>query len=268
MQASSATSKPRRLGSVAQSPLRSSLLLRWLLLGSVCACGAEAPLATDLDSPEDEAAEAPSQPEPSDVAANDVSPALEATLEREALAPGYVAAAYPSGPYGYGIGAVVPNLQFLGWPSPVDAGYDQARVEGLDFARFYDPDGEKGIELLFINASAVWCGVCQQEFRDLREAAWYDQVRPRGVEMLGVLFEDADSLPARYSDLETWARAFEVRFPLVLDPGFKMGAFFDRSATPMNMVVDARTMTVLISMTGYNPELYDWIERELVARGR
>jgi hypothetical protein len=110
--------------------------------------------------------------------------------------------------------------------------------------------------------------VCQAEYRDIAEQQIYTQLKARGVEMLGVLFEDRSALPARYSDLKTWAEAFQVEFPFVLDPGFKMGSFFDRSATPMNMIVDARTMKVLGVWTGYTVEMYDVIDTELRARGR
>lgn len=238
-----------------------------LVLANLLGCGADAPLATEAF--QDEQSHGPArQADAEDGERPQFGPELEAALEREELAPGYVDAPYPEGPYGFVRGSVIPNLEFLGWAAPSAVDYDLNRIELLELGRFYDPEGEKGIEFLLVNASAVWCTVCQAEFLDLRELELYDQLRPRGVEMLGVLFEDRDALPARYADLQEWARVFEVAFPFVLDPGFKMGAFFDRSATPMNMVVDTRTMELVFSMTGYNPELYDWIDRQLEARGR
>jgi hypothetical protein len=252
---------------VVRSVLASTLAIGGCL-AAFTSCGAEAPLATETSKaaagPEQSEAEAKSD----DQAEPELPSDLAVTLERERLAPGYVDASYPNGPYGFVQGSVVPNMDFLGWASPSDTGYDLERIESIHLGQFYDPDGDKGIELLMVNASAVWCTVCQAEFLDLREAGVYAELKPRGLEVLGVLFEDSDALPARYSDMQTWARVFEVAFPFVIDPGFKMGAFFDRSATPMNMVIDARTMELLISMTGYNPELYEWIERELTARGR
>src|SRR6185436_17665700 len=68
------------------------------------------------------------------------------------------AVAYPEGPYGTDSGAIAPNLTFLGWKNPTAANYDSNSFEHVSFADFYDPDGSKGIKLLLINASAVWCG--------------------------------------------------------------------------------------------------------------
>jgi hypothetical protein len=160
------------------------------------------------------------------------------------------------------------TFDFLGWSSPTATNFDLAQLSTIDFATFYDPDGQKGIELLMISAVAVWCSVCQAEYLEFRDSGLYATYRPRGLEMLGVLFEDADAAPATYTDLQNWTRVFEVDFPFVIDPALKTGVFFDRSATPMNMVVDAKTMQVLISITGYNPEIFTLIDRELTARGR
>jgi hypothetical protein len=53
--------------------------------------------------------------------------------------------------------------------------------------------------------------------------------------------------------------AFQVPFPLVIDPGFKTGAYFETDATPMNMLIDTRTMQILDITMGYDtaqPDVY------------
>jgi hypothetical protein len=242
-------------------------------------CAAEAPLAGETtseneleeavgNSPEGDSPTAADRPHDGSLGSAELDPTLQAAIEREALAPGYAPKAYPEAPYGYAEGSTVPNFDFLGWSEPATVNFDINQLENIDLAHFYDPDGSKGVELLMVSAVAVWCSVCQVEYAELRDNATYETYQSRGLEMLGVLFEDADAGPARYSDLVTWSRVFEVNFPFVIDPGFKIGAFFDRSATPMNMVVDAKTMEIIVSMTGYNPEIYGLIDRELAARGR
>lgn len=183
-------------------------------------------------------------------------------------APGYVPFAYPEAPYGTTRGSVIANLEFLGWWSPAVANYDSATTETVRLAEFYDPTGEQGIELVMISAVAVWCGVCRVEYAELRSRRIYEQFRPRGLEMLGILFEDNDANPARYVDLVNWTRTYQVDFPFVIDSGFKSGVYFDRSATPMNMLLDAKTMRILSVVTGYNPEIYDVIDQILTQRGR
>jgi hypothetical protein len=164
-------------------------------------------------------------------------------------------AAYPPGPYGTGRGATIQNLSFLGWKQPNAAGYDPSQVEMVRLSDFYDPDGQNGLKLLAINASAVWCSVCRAEYQDMKDTKVYQTLHPQGLEILGTLFQDNAYYPAQPSDLKTWGAvaSHAVTFPLVLDPGFKMGAYFDSDATPLNLLIDVRTMTIVSVTMGYSP---------------
>ena len=163
-------------------------------------------------------------------------------------------AAYPAGPYGTGRGATIANLAFAGWKHPDLANYETAAFETVRLSDFYDPDGHSDVKLLAINASAVWCSVCRAEYQDMNATHVYDTVRPKGVEILGVLFEDIGHYPAQPQDLHNWGQVanHNVKFPLVLDPGFKVGAYFDSDATPLNMLIDVRTMTIVSVTMGYS----------------
>lgn len=169
---------------------------------------------------------------------------------------------YPSGPYGRGEGAVIENLSFLGWRDPAGANYDVNRLEVVRLSDFYNPDGSAdGVRLLVLNASAVWCSVCRVEYQHLNTRGTYAQYRPKGVEILGVIFEDNEYAPAKPSDLRFWGgpEGFEVTFPLVLDPGFKTGIYFSSDATPLNLLIDATTMRIVDVLMGYdasNPDTY------------
>lgn len=180
---------------------------------------------------------------------------------------------YPVGPYGMEVGSVIANLSFLGWRDPIASGYDATALERVSFSDFYDPDGQKGLEVIVVNASAVWCTVCQTELADMKSANVYGRFKPAGVEIIGTLFEDAVGDPARPADLTFWGNSSRraIAFPLVLDPGLKMGAYFTSDATPLNLVIDARTMRILHSFMGYDrsPEtgLFSVVEAELVRRG-
>ena len=69
--------------------------------------------------------------------------------------------------------------------------------------------------------------------------------------------------PAQPQDLKNWgvASAHAVKFPLVLDPGFKVGAYFDSDATPLNMLIDVRTMTIVqITMGISDPTSAYWTQ--------
>jgi hypothetical protein len=196
-------------------------------------------------------------------------------VDVEPASPGVTATqqpVYPAGPYGSAVGATIANLSFLGWRDPAAAGYDRANFETVRLSDFYNPSGEQsGPRVLVLNASAVWCSVCRAEYTHLLRDQVYASYRPMGVEILGVLFEDNDGLPARPQDLELWggASGFQVTFPLVLDPGFKSGVYFDSDATPMNMIIDTQTMKILRIDMGFDartPQAYwadiaDWLAK-------
>lgn len=161
--------------------------------------------------------------------------------------------AYPDPPYGTKQGAVIANQEWLGWHDPGQTGYDTSAFEKISLADYYDPSGARGIGHIVLTSTAVWCSVCRAEYQDLANGQvqkWND----RGVVFIGALFEDNDGNPAGPDELRTWAQTFDVAFPFVLDPGFKLGAFFSREATPMTMIIDASTMEIVWQTEGWAPE--------------
>ena len=175
-------------------------------------------------------------------------------------------ASYPAGPYGAVRGATIANLSFLGWKHPDAVAYDPTLFENVRLSDFYDPDGHTGVKLLAVNASAVWCSVCRSEYVDMKNNGTYAAYRAKGVEMLGTLFEDNAYYPAQPSDLHNWGSVSNhaVTFPLVLDPSFKMGAYFDSDATPLNMLIDVRTMTIVSITMGYSSTYWtDTVQQQL-----
>jgi len=170
--------------------------------------------------------------------------------------------AYPAGPYGTTRGATIENLSFSGWRHPDAAGYDPAKFEIVRLSDFYDPDGRTGVKILAINASAVWCSVCRSEYENMHTNDIYGTLRPKGLEILGTLFEDNAFYPAQPKDLKNWGALARhaVQFPLGLDPGFKLGAYFASDATPLNMLVDVRTMTIVQVTMGISPTYWAQVQ--------
>lgn len=179
--------------------------------------------------------------------------------------PDYRRQDYPAGPYGVGVGATLEDFAFLGWRDPVAANYDIERMETVRLSEFYNPDGRSGVKLIWINASAVWCTVCRAEMRDIKSQDINGTMGPRGLQLLETLFEDNDSLPATPLDLQKWGQVVDhsIDFPLVLDPGFKLGAFFTSDATPLNMLVDARTMRIVDATMGYSADYWQRVDEHL-----
>jgi hypothetical protein len=180
-------------------------------------------------------------------------------------APTYQKQDYPAGPYGTGVHATLENFAFLGWHDPVAANYDASKLEQVSLSEYYNPDGRSDVKLIWINASAVWCSVCRAEMTDIKNNGVHASFGPRGVQMIVTLFEDNKSGPAKPSDLHNWGSLpdHSIDFPLLLDPGFKLGEFFTSDATPLNMLVDAKTMKVIDATMGYSADYWQRVDRLL-----
>jgi hypothetical protein len=234
-----------------QTPLRARVA--WLAAAAVffSACSS-APLGEDADPGADSAGTgsgaASSGPDAGDAGSVD-----------------YQKRDYPPGPYGTGINTTLEDFAFLGWHDPVAANYDQTKLEQVRLSDYYDPTGSKGLKLIWINASAVWCSVCRAEMQDIRVNGVNAAFAAKGVQLIGTLFEDNKSGPARPIDLHNWGiePSHSIDFPLLLDPGFKLGAFFTSDATPLNMLVDARTMRVIDATMGYSTDYWQGVDQLL-----
>ncbi len=174
---------------------------------------------------------------------------------------------YPGGPYGTERGDTVENLAFTGWRNPVAADHAPAALETIAFADFHQPDDPSGPELLLLNTTAVWCQSCRLEHADLPDR--HREFGPRGLVILALLYQDGDEQPATTSDLAVWTRQFETPFPMALDPDFLMGRFVPADVAPLNLLVDARTMTIRETFIGDQAAvIWPTVERELASRGR
>ena len=172
-----------------------------------------------------------------------------------------------SGGYGSEVGDTVQNFCFVGFRDPIESGLDTEQFETVCFYDYHDPNRTKGYALLIANTAAVWCQACKVEHQTLPER--YATYAPRGLALVSALFEDKDAKPARPEDLVTWVQAFDVSFPMVLDPEYQMGIYASRETAPLNLVIDAATMTLLKKEIGDHPAvLWPFVEEQLAARGR
>jgi thiol-disulfide isomerase/thioredoxin len=170
-----------------------------------------------------------------------------ATLED---APSSDAAPYPSGPFGTVSGMVIENLSFGGWLDEGEHDPLSQPYRMWDLGFFYQLGQSGQARHLLLMVSAGWCSVCKSENLVLAtEAAVY---REGGLEFAEVVFEDDDGAPATKDYLRTYAERFGLPFSVGLDPVFKLGRYFDRSATPANFVIDLETMQIESLMTGYD----------------
>lgn len=184
---------------------------------------------------------------------------------------GGAAASYPAGPFGADEGSIIKNYSFsVGWSNPKAVAYDLAQLDAapIQLSDFYNPTGaEDQSEVMLVNTAALWCQACRVEHADLDERL--AEFGPRGLVILSTLFQDAKSQPAEPIHLQVWAQQFEIAFPFVLDPEYQMGDFALASKAPLNLVVDLRTMEILLKVTGDGGSIiWPLVEATLAARGR
>lgn len=164
---------------------------------------------------------------------------------------------YPAGPYGTAVGDVARDFCFEGWTDPSEVSRDEVPpLEPICFSDFYDPSGD-GASYLLVNAAAVWCTACRAEYQGTSSRPSLSDAlaarRDRGFRVLGTLFQDANSDPATVEDGVVWVTTFDVDFPFVLDRDFKLGAYTSAAQAPYNLVLDLRTMEIVIQVEGDQP---------------
>ena len=189
----------------------------------------------------------------------------------EYLAPVQTSGDYPSGPYGTDEGDTIANLSFTqGWTDPQASGCDTSKLGPMKFGDFYDPEGKKGLRLILINTAAVWCGACKAEHQGGKSPSLsehYTSLKPKGLSIISLLFQNSKSEPAASVDLNAWCQSYDTNFPFALDPEYQMGIFASAETAPLNLIVDARTMKIKKKFIGDQAAvIWPYIESELSAQ--
>lgn len=170
-------------------------------------------------------------------------------------APATSTANYPEGPYGVRVGSTLADASFFGYPSATDQ-----TLKLISFHDYYDPDGSKGIKLIYFSAGAIWCPPCNSEAADLANAkdggvgGASTLASKLGVQFLQNLTQGANhdsAYAANESDLRAWLKSHPLPFPVFLDPSRKLEIYFDANGIPFGMIIDPRTMKILRTTDGW-----------------
>src|SRR5688572_26651278 len=146
-------------------------------------------------------------------------------------------------------------------------------VEDLEFQQgFVDTDGDglafndapkvvrlsdffaanrPGAKIIMLNAAAGWCSPCMHEAGGLPELV--TDYGARGVVVLTAVFQDQNGQPANADFTKLWAESFQLPNPTLVDGAFATSKYFDVSAMPANMFIDAETREILTIATGAEP---------------
>lgn len=144
---------------------------------------------------------------------------------------------YPSGPFGVIPGTKIKNHSF----------YDPQANAVVKMEKLYKHTDKK---VLVISSAAEWCGACKQEAYSLK--SFYNEYSPQGLEIWYLLFEDKNAKPVDVASWQRWMNQINPNYPTYMDSDFQTGLYFQAAATPMNMVVDLSTMTIVYLVTGFD----------------
>lgn len=170
------------------------------------------------------------------------------------------AKAYPAGPYGIGKGSIIANYKFVGYANAMKI---NNALQSIELADFYNPTGDGVYEegsvfevgapkpkVILIDVASVWCGPCNYE-ADQVLPGLYAKYKPQGGEFLLNLADGATPGKAATSkNLFNWTTKYDVDYPAVIDPTYKLSALFDQDAFPTNMIIDTKTMTIVTVYAG------------------
>ena len=169
---------------------------------------------------------------------------------------------YPEGPYGFAMGDIATSEEFLAYSDPdnfckahKDKQLDLETLVKLGFHSWYQENSdekcpEKHKDLLWVQVSAGWCGPCQNEVKEIVAQYSSGAFDPR-VGLLNVVFETSTrGTPVTREFGKVWAQELGITFPVAIDPKFHMGKYFDKAATPFNMLVDTSNMKIFYTQVG------------------
>jgi len=150
---------------------------------------------------------------------------------------------YPIAPYGIYESDTLENLTFK-------------NADGTDFT-LNDIYADENNKLLLVSTSSGWCVSCIEEQAKLQER--FDVWEEKGLFILLSTFEDAQFRAATPEYAGEWKERYNLTYKVVADPPFVFQNYYDKTATPMVMLVDVDTMSILKIMTGFDASVVDAI---------
>lgn len=177
-----------------------------------------------------------------------------------------------AGPYGTGIGSVIPNYRFLGYPR---ASLDKTTMVQLEMADFYNPTGTEvyppgspygeGVakpKAMILSRSAVWCGPCKYEAKTVIPPL-RAELAPLGGEWLLILGEGPiGGEPATQFDLTKWATDYSLNYPSAVDPNGTISAIVGVDAWPGNVIIRTRDMKIVTWIAGVPDNAFNQLFRD------
>ena len=156
---------------------------------------------------------------------------------------------YPEGPYGSTEGSVVKN-------------HEMTNSDGEPYSLMANIFSDESTTLLLVSTGAEWCSACIEEQPILD--AFYNEYKADGLRIIEVIFEDINFEPADSENALNWKTSNNVSYDVVADPEFTFEIYQDRSLTPLVMLIEVNTMTILKMSSGFDETLFDALVRSKI----
>ncbi|HWV38048.1 MAG TPA: TlpA disulfide reductase family protein [Vulgatibacter sp.] len=131
----------------------------------------------------------------------------------------------------------------------------------LDDAIFKDETNR----VMVLVTAANWCAACKEEAKFLADL--HAKYASKGLVIVSAIFENRADEPATLADVEWWRKTYKTPYHVVLDADpFQLGAYYEKAASPMNMVVDVDTMRITKIIQGSDPALVKALVEAKVGR--
>ncbi len=122
----------------------------------------------------------------------------------------------------------------------------------IHLVRFYDPDQKLApspVKLVHVVGASAWARVSLDDASAY--AAESARLRAKGiVTVIAIIDSVRQGVAATATDLDRWLTASPVADALTIDSQFALGKFFDRSAVPTHLWIDARSMEIMTTSVG------------------
>lgn len=253
--------------------MQNSVILRSFSLGAVLTLGAFSLGCNDV-----EITRTPEEPEP------ELAPAFPENTGQAAKA----VIAYPEGPYGINVNSIAPDFEWVGYQNP---SLKNDAMQTIRLSDFYNPHADDptyvpvdaahddrlfqselyGIgtpkpKALAVDIGSVWCPPCNKEAKEDLPPL-YLKYKPLGGEFLMQLGDGITmGKAATPKDLFNWTKKYKVNFPSTIDPDYKLGELFPKSAWPANVIINTRTMKIVTAVSGVPMASY-WAKFEKTING-
>jgi hypothetical protein len=174
---------------------------------------------------------------------------------------------YPSPPYGVSSGDVVQDLCFQGWTDPAKADFDPSKLSKICLSDFH---ADPSVRLLLVESCAIWCVACKFEYGGSGDRPslekQLDDRRSKGFRVIGTIFQNGAGGPAAPSDAVQWASVYSLSFPFAVDSDHQLGLFTSPNVAPFNLLIDTRTMKIVLALEGDEPAVLFGKVDELLGR--